>query len=145
MSYKKETSPSVSAMIGKVNSFNSGVMSSMSLIHLLWESTSSADKPINLVFLASNSFFKAAKAPNSVVQIGVKSRGWEKRMVHLSPIHSWKLILPTVVSTSKFGAVEPILSFGCSSALNVLKPLVKTGETICLKAPLVDGADLNKV
>ena len=32
--------------------------------------------------------------PSSVVHTGVKSFGWEKRMAHPLPTHSWKLILP---------------------------------------------------
>src|SRR5262245_6101250 len=42
--------------------------------------------------------------PSSVVHTGVKFLGWEKRMAHPLPIHSWKLILPWVVSAVKFGA-----------------------------------------
>jgi hypothetical protein len=43
-----------------------------------------------------------------VVQTGVKSLGCEKRMAHLSPIHSWKRIFPSVVSAVKSGASSPI-------------------------------------
>ena len=45
--------------------------------------------------------------PNSVVQTGVKSLGWEKRMAQPSPIHSWKLTGPWLVSAEKSGAVSP--------------------------------------
>src|SRR5947209_15871254 len=41
---------------------------------------------------------------SSVVQTGVKSFGCENRMAHPLPIHSWKLIGPSVVSAVKFGA-----------------------------------------
>ena len=40
---------------------------------------------------------------------GVKSRGCEKRTAHESPIQSWKLIGPSVVSASKSGAVSPMV------------------------------------
>jgi hypothetical protein len=43
------------------------------------------------------------------VQTGVKSLGWEKRTAHESPIQSWKLIGPSVVSAWKSGAVSPIV------------------------------------
>src|SRR5947199_10862051 len=45
--------------------------------------------------------------PSSVVQTGVKSLGCENRMAQLFPSHSWKLILPSVVSAVKFGASSP--------------------------------------
>src|SRR5688572_9667514 len=48
--------------------------------------------------------------PSSVVHTGVKSFGCENRTAHESPIQSWKLILPSVVSASKSGAVSPICS-----------------------------------
>ncbi len=48
--------------------------------------------------------------PSSVVQTGVKSFGCENRMAHPSPIHSWKLIFPSVVSAVKFGASSPMRS-----------------------------------
>src|SRR6185369_14397027 len=35
---------------------------------------------------------------------GVKSLGWENRIAQPFPIHSWKLIVPWVVSAVKFGA-----------------------------------------
>jgi hypothetical protein len=46
-------------------------------------------------------------APSSVVQTGVKSLGWEKRIPQLSPSQSWKLMVPSVVSAVKSGAVSP--------------------------------------
>ena len=42
-------------------------------------------------------------APSSVVQTGVKSLGWEKRTAQLLPIHSWKWMVPWVVSAVKSG------------------------------------------
>ena len=38
---------------------------------------------------------------------GVKFFGCENRIAHESPIQSWKLIRPSVVSASKSGAVSP--------------------------------------
>lgn len=61
-------------------------------------------RPIILTPRFSNSSFILAKAPSSVVQTGVKSAGWEKRMVQLSPMNSWKSISPLVVSALKLGA-----------------------------------------
>src|SRR5262245_33321964 len=52
----------------------------------------------------SNSGFRPAMYPSSVVQTGVKSFGWENRIAHPLPIQSWKLIFPWVVSAVKFGA-----------------------------------------
>ena len=44
------------------------------------------------------------------MQTGVKSFGCENRMAQPSPIHSWKLIGPWVVSAVKLGASLLILS-----------------------------------
>ena len=41
------------------------------------------------------------------MQTGVKSFGCENSTAHESPIQSWKLIGPSVVSASKSGAVSP--------------------------------------
>src|SRR5213078_1031014 len=60
-------------------------------------------------FLRSNCGFIFAMYPSSVVQTGVKSLGCENRTAHESPIQSWKLIVPSVVSASKSGAVSPIV------------------------------------
>src|SRR5215475_15313565 len=61
-------------------------------------------------FLRSNSGFIFAMYPSSVVQTGVKSFGCENRTAHESPIQSWKLIRPSVLSASKSGAVSPSLN-----------------------------------
>src|SRR5438477_9906271 len=76
----------------------------MSLAHLLWSSTGSADRPMILVLRLSNSDFNLAMVPSSVVQTGVKSLGCENRIAHLSPIHLWKSIGPSVVCDWKLGA-----------------------------------------
>ncbi len=55
----------------------------------------------------SNSGFSAATRPSSVVQTGVKSLGCENSTAQLSPFHSWKLIVPSVVSAVKSGASSP--------------------------------------
>ena len=44
------------------------------------------------------------------MQTGVKSLGWEKRIAQPSPIQSWKLMVPRVVSAVKSGASSPICS-----------------------------------
>src|SRR5438309_11883049 len=80
----------------------------MSLAHRLWSSTGSADRPMILVLRLSNSDFNLAMVPSSVVHTGVKSLGCENRIAHLSPIHSWKRIFPSVVSAVKSGASSPM-------------------------------------
>src|SRR6185369_17563958 len=62
---------------------------------------------MTLVLRFSNSGFKRATSPSSVVQTGVKSLGWENRMPQPLPRYSWNLILPSVESCSKSGAVSP--------------------------------------
>src|SRR5207253_10817508 len=78
----------------------------MSFDHLLWSSTGSAESPMIFVLRRSNSLFIFAMVPSSVVHTGVKSLGCENSTAHLSPIHSWKRILPSVVSASKSGAIS---------------------------------------
>src|SRR5258706_444198 len=63
-------------------------VSSMSAIHLLWESTGSTLTPMALMWRLSNSGFSLETAPSSVVQTGVKSLGCEKRMTQSFPAHS---------------------------------------------------------
>ncbi len=48
-----------------------------------WEKMLSIDSPRRSQFIAANSSACFAKPMNSVVQTGVKSEGWEKRMSHL--------------------------------------------------------------
>src|ERR1700688_426794 len=82
-------------------------VSSMSLSHERCDSTESTDRPMSLVLRLSNSDLALEKAPSSVVHTGVKSLGWENRIPHESPSHSWKLIVPSVVSAVKSGATSP--------------------------------------
>src|ERR1700722_6530480 len=62
---------------------------------------------MTLQFRAAKSDSTLAIYPSSVVQTGVKSFGCENRTAHESPIHSWKLIGPSVVSAVKSGAMSP--------------------------------------
>ena len=62
---------------------------------------------MSLALRLSNSGLALEKAPSSVVHTGVKSLGCEKRIPQLSPSHSWKLMVPSVVSAVKSGAVSP--------------------------------------
>src|SRR3954469_16146042 len=80
----------------------------MSVAHFLWFSTGSTDSPMILALRLSNSGLSRAMVPSSVVQTGVKSLGCENSTPQESPSHLWKLILPSVVSASKSGAVSPI-------------------------------------
>ena len=73
----------------------------MSPAQPLWDSTESTDRPMSLALRLSNSGLALENAPSSVVQTGVKSLGWENRIPQLSPSHSWKLIVPSVVSAVK--------------------------------------------
>ena len=82
-------------------------VSSMSLSQERCDSTESTDRPMSLVLRLSNSDLALEKAPSSVVHTGVKSLGWENRIPHESPSHSWKLIVPSVVSAVKSGAMSP--------------------------------------
>src|ERR1035437_5810544 len=79
----------------------------MSPAQPLWDSTPSTDRPISLALRLSNSALALAKAQCSVVHTGVKSFGWENRQPQLSRRHSWDLIVPSVVSAVKSGAVSP--------------------------------------
>ena len=85
----------------------------MSPAQPLWDSTESTERPISLVLRLSNSGLALENAPSSVVQTGVKSFGWENRIPQLSPSHSWKLMVPSVVSAVKSGAVSPSRTAMC--------------------------------
>jgi hypothetical protein len=52
----------------------------MSRFHFSWSPTESTDTPMTLVLRLVHSGPSCATAPNSVVQTGVKSRGWLKMM-----------------------------------------------------------------
>src|SRR3989441_12562347 len=80
----------------------------MSLTQFEWSLTGSTESPMILVLRFSNSGLSPAMYPSSVVHTGVKSFGCEKRIAHLSPIHSWKRIFPSVVSAVKSGASSPM-------------------------------------
>src|ERR1700693_5868674 len=80
----------------------------MSAAHVAWLLTGSTLNPIILVLRLANSGCSPAMYPSSVVQTGVKSLGCENRIAQPSPIHSWKLIVPCVVSAVKSGATSLI-------------------------------------
>src|SRR3954463_15748623 len=79
-------------------------------------------------FLRSNSGFIFAIYPSSVVQTGVKSLGCENRTAQESPIHSWKRIVPSVVSASKSGAVSPMRRVMPATILGAMRILI-TGSS----------------
>ena len=64
-----------------------------------------------------------ATSLSSVAHTGVKSLGCEKSMAQPSPIHSWKLTVPSLVSAVKSGASSLIRSdiFCSSFAQSVLE------------------------
>src|SRR5262245_41912090 len=80
----------------------------MSFAQDSWSSVASTDRPMILTLRLSNSGCSLAMYPSSVVHTGVKSFGCENSTAHESPIQSWKLIWPSVVSASKSGAVSPM-------------------------------------
>src|SRR3989337_3699992 len=85
--------------------------------------------PMTLQSRLSNSGLRPAKYPSSVVQTGVKSFGCENRIAHLSPIHSWKRIFPSVVSAVKSGATSPMrIAIRASMADGSGKGLGRGGE-----------------
>src|SRR5437667_10414692 len=90
----------------------------MSLAHPSWSPVESTDRPITFTFRSSNSGLIFAMYPSSVVHTGVKSLGCENSTAQESPIQSWKLIFPSVVSASKSGAVSPI----CKPICGLLPP-----------------------
>src|SRR4029077_12467577 len=75
----------------------------------------------------SNSAFMRAIVPSSVVQTGVKSFGCENSTAHLSPIHWWKSIWPSVVWAVKLGAVSPIRN--AMTVSYAVKPLILAPPT----------------
>src|ERR1700742_2023935 len=72
-------------------------------------STGSTDSARTFTPRLSNSGLILASAPSSVVQMGVKSFGCEKIAPQESPSHSWRLIVPSLDSAVKSGAVSPIV------------------------------------
>src|SRR5215203_4217809 len=93
----------------------------MSSAQRLCDSVASTLSPITLTPRFSKSGLQRATYPSSVVQTGVKSFGWENRTAQLSPIHSWKLMGPSVVSAVKSGAISPsrrAISLSSSSKQN---------------------------
>src|SRR4051795_10285468 len=89
----------------------------MSSAHFAWLSTASTDRPMTFVLRLSNSGLSIAIRPSSVVQIGVKSFGCENSTAQESPIQSWNLIFPSVVSAVKSGASSPSCSAMCNTSL----------------------------
>jgi hypothetical protein len=59
------------------------------------------------------------------VQTGVKSFGCENKIAQPSPIHSWKLMAPSVVSAEKLGA-----SSASERGLNIRSPLIPTEKML---------------
>src|SRR3569832_12924 len=103
--YRVDTLRSASPRMGKYSLVD--WVSSLAPGHFWWEATSSTLTAMTLTFRLSNCGFSFATVPSSVVQTGVKSLGWENSTAHLSPIHSWNLMVPSVDSCVKSGAMEP--------------------------------------
>src|SRR5579864_2126581 len=83
----------------------------MSACHFRWSLTGSTLSARIFVLRLANSGCNLAIAPSSVVQTGVKSLGCENKIAQPFPIHSWKFIVPCVVSALKLGAVSLIRRF----------------------------------
>ena len=71
------------------------------LIHPLWSSRESPDIAISFTLRFLNSSASNTQRPSSVVQTGVKSRGWENSTAHLSTTILHKLII--FISCTKAG------------------------------------------
>src|SRR5512132_2070860 len=100
----------------------------MSLAHASWSPVESTDNPTSFTLRRSNSGLTLAMYPSSVVQTGVKSFGCENSTAHESPIQSWNLIGPSVVSASKSGAVSP----SCNAIYRLLSP---ESSPVCVEIP----------
>src|ERR1051326_2755335 len=103
----------------------------MSPVYLLWLVTGSTLRPIIFVLRFANSGCRPAMYPSSVVHTGVKSFGCENRIAQPFPIHSWKLILPSVVSAVKFGASsfmrnDMVVSLLCVDGSALVYALLRT-------------------
>src|SRR5262249_15833991 len=64
--------------------------------------------------------------PSSVVQTGVKFLGCENSTAQPSPIHSWKLTVPCVVSAVKSGAISlmrRLMAFSSGDEFSI-KPII---------------------
>lgn len=70
---------SASAMMGKLRLVEE--MSLMSFVQAACEERSLAERPMSLTLREVNSECSFAKAPSSVVQTGVKSAGWDWKIV----------------------------------------------------------------
>src|SRR6185436_17081137 len=95
----------------------------MSAAQPAWRSIGSTERPTIFTLRLSNSGLIFAIYPSSVVHTGVKSFGCENSTAHLSPIQSWNLMRPSVVSASKSGAVSP-----SERAIEILR---RSGMEIC--------------
>ncbi|MFT3772026.1 MAG: hypothetical protein QM820_42005 [Minicystis sp.] len=85
----------------------------------------SMELPMTATFLVRSASWLRANSMNSVVQTGVKSAGWEKRMTHLSFSQVESRIGPWVVLASKSGA-GPLSSMRGRS----IGALVVTGTSV---------------
>src|SRR3974390_2888677 len=101
----------------------------MSSAHFLWLSTGSTDRPMILVLRLSNSGLLRAIVRSWVVHTGVKSLGCENSMPQELPSHSWKRIFPSVVSTSKSGAVSPIANV----ITNLLNSILRDVQALSIR------------
>ena len=78
MSKALDTTSPTSAMIGKAAL--APATFSISVFHFRWSSALSTETPMTFVSRLAHSAESCATAPNSVVQTGVKSLGWENRI-----------------------------------------------------------------
>jgi hypothetical protein len=81
--------------------------------------------PTILQFHFSNSLFRPARYPNSVVQTGAKPLGCEQGIAQLSPIHLWKWMVPWVASTEKFQC--GIVNSECQNGFHPLALIARSG------------------
>lgn len=92
-------------------------------------------RPIILTPRFSNSSLSLAKAPSSVVQTGVKSAGWEKRIVQLLSMNLWKSISPWVVRALKLGAIYTSVNYSPLIMDSAYRLIPVVGEAVLEMSP----------
>merc|ERR1719161_573770 len=108
MPYAVEMDRSGSPMMGNLTSILFSQWATTSRSQSVWLLTGSTDSVATRQSMAESSSYFKARRPISVVQTGVKSAGWEKRMAHLPFFHSWnESQFPWVVSHLKSGTMLP--------------------------------------
>ena len=112
-------------MIGKSTRLD--WVSLMSAIQRSWSSLLSTLRPMTLTPRRAHSSPSRAVAPSSVVQTGVKSAGCEKSTHQLSPMNSWKRMLPELVRAVKSGTLSPMRTWPCRRSCSCARVKAASG------------------